>query len=112
MIEGNLFANIPDSLPDEIFENLIGQSNFKLERILSSGQATPQGMWYDQEWDEWVILLSGSAELLFEGEDKVRNMRPGDFVNIPAHKRHRVEKTDGARVTVWLALHYEPKEHG
>ena len=77
-----------------------------MERIVSSGQATPPGQWRDQETHEWVILLKGRAGLMFEGEEEVRTLHPGDFVVIPAHRKHRVEWTDAGQTTLWLALHY------
>lgn len=107
MLKHNLFADIPASFREEIFENIIEHKHFKLERILSSGQTTPPGEWYDQPKAEWVILLKGSAQLRFEGEGEVIKLQPGDFIHIPAHKRHRVERTDEHEKTVWLALHYE-----
>lgn len=82
---------------------------FKLERIVSAGHSTPEGEWYDQDRDEWVILLTGSAGLSFEGEDGIRAMKPGDYVLIPAHTRHRVEWTDRHEKTVWLVLHIDCK---
>jgi cupin 2 domain-containing protein len=85
---------------------LIETDRFKLERIISAGQATPPGEWYDQDDNEWVILLSGSAGLLFEDDEEVCVMRPGDYVHITAHRRHRVEWTDANQKTIWLALHY------
>ena len=102
----NLFAGIPENIPQEIIEILLKARGFHLERIISAGQATPEGEWYDQETHEWVVLLSGSAGLLLAGETQVRVLRPGDYLLIPAHCRHRVEWTDQARRTVWLALHY------
>ncbi|HRI67016.1 MAG TPA: cupin domain-containing protein [Polyangium sp.] len=101
----NLFANLPASMPDELFETLLQTPHFKLERIVSTGQATPPGQWYDQERAEWVILLQGSAGLRIEGEE-IQALSPGDHVLIPAHVRHRVEWTDPARPTVWLGLHF------
>jgi cupin 2 domain-containing protein len=103
----NIFSEIPESRNDEIYETLLRSEHFKLARIISSGQATPPGKWYDQDTNEWVILLSGSAGLLFEGEKEVCLMNPGDYIHIPAHKRHRVEWTDPEQKTVWVALHYE-----
>ena len=90
----NLFAGIPENIPEEIIEILLKTPGFHLERIVSAGQATPEGEWYDQETHEWVVLLSGSAGLLLEGETQVRVLRPGDYLLIPAHCRHRVEWTD------------------
>jgi cupin 2 domain-containing protein len=104
----NLFDGIPAEIPAEIFEVLLDAKNFRLERIVSGGQATPPGEWYDQESHEWVVLLTGAAGLRFEAEPGLRVLRPGDFLLIPAHCRHRVEWTDPARATVWLALHYQP----
>jgi cupin 2 domain-containing protein len=85
-----------------LFENLPGA---RIERIVSTGQASPPGFWYDQEQAEWVLLLSGSAGLLIEGEDAPRVLGPGDYVEIPARKKHRVEWTDPKEPTVWLAVH-------
>ncbi len=102
----NLFSNIPEFFSEEIFETLIENKNFKLERILSSGQSTPPGKWFDQESDEWVVLLKGKAALRFETEEKIIEMNVGDHILIPAHKKHRVEWTDDKQATVWLALRY------
>jgi cupin 2 domain-containing protein len=104
MKAANLFADIPAVIVDEIFEPLVETPSLKLERIVSAGQATPRETWYDQERDEWVILLSGSAGLLFEGEAEPLVLSPGDYVLLRAHHRHRVEWTEDR--TVWLALHY------
>ena len=103
----NLFAGIPEKIPAEVIEILLKAPSFHLERIISAGQATPPGQWYDQETHEWVVLLSGAAGLLFEGEAQVLVLRPGDYLLIPAHCRHRVEWTDPERRTVWLALQYQ-----
>jgi cupin 2 domain-containing protein len=106
MTPSNLFSNVSDSITEEIFQTLLKTGHFKLERIISAGQATPPGEWYDQDVNEWVILLSGSAGLRFEDDEKVCVMNPGDYVHIPAHSRHRVEWTDANPKTVWLALRY------
>jgi cupin 2 domain-containing protein len=102
----NIFSEISESTIDEIFETMLRRDHFKLERIISSGHATPPGEWYDQEMDEWIILLSGRAGLIFDHETEVLVMQPGDYIHIPRHKRHRVEWTDPEQKTVWLALHY------
>ena len=107
---GNIFAKLPQSLSEEVFQEIIHGETFRLERIISFGQATPAGQWYDQEQHEWVVLLSGAAGLRFEGEEGLRVLSPGDFMNIPAHTRHRVEWTDEKQNTVWLALHYSKSE--
>ena len=90
----------------ETFEELLRGGDFKLERIVSTGQTTPDGQWYDQETGEWVLLISGAARLRFEDDTEPIEMRPGDYVDVPAHARHRVEWTDPDQETVWLALHY------
>lgn len=102
---GNLFAGLPATLASEQFEGLLHTESCRLERIVSSGQATPAGEWYDQGWDEWVVLLQGRATLRFAGEDAARLLNPGDYVFIPAHCRHRVEHTSEKPPAVWLALH-------
>jgi cupin 2 domain-containing protein len=107
MVIENIFSGFPETgMKEEISEALLDARAFRLERILSAGQRTPPGEWYDQNTNEWVIVLSGEAGLLFEGEAEAYVMRPGDFVHIPAHQRHRVEWTDPDQKTVWLALHY------
>ena len=104
----NLFSSIPESRAEEILETLLQGQGFTLERIVSTGQATPSGEWYDQDREEWVILLRGSAGLRFEEDPEIQVMRPGDYVHITAHCRHRVEWTDRQQPTLWLALHYQP----
>jgi cupin 2 domain-containing protein len=100
----NIFSPPADSAK-EIIESLLETRSFKLERIISTGQATPRGEWYDQERDEWVVLLSGAAGLLFEGEAEALVLKPGDYIFIPARRKHRVEWTLPGTPTVWLALH-------
>jgi cupin 2 domain-containing protein len=102
----NIFSKVPYFMQDEVCETLLMSTDFKLERIVSSGQATPPGKWFDESTNEWVILLCGSAGLRFANEEEGCVMYPGDYVHIPAHKRHRVEWTDPEQKTVWLALHY------
>jgi cupin 2 domain-containing protein len=102
----NLFSDIPDDLPDELLETVVDADSVRIERIVSHGHASPEDFWYDEEQHEWVVVLKGAARLRFEGNDEVVKMGPGDFVNIPAHKRHRVEWTLPDTPTVWLAVHY------
>ena len=102
----NIFSDIPPHLPEEFVEEILDRSALRIERILSRGHASPEGFWYDQEHNEWVILLSGSACLSFEGEEDVIVLKPGDHIDIPAHVRHRVEWTSPEQDTVWLAVHY------
>jgi cupin 2 domain-containing protein len=101
----NIFQNIPDIQEDEIFETILQNKNLKLERIISSGQITPHGKWYDQDFDEWVILLSGKAVLSFESPKDKITLLPGDYIFIESHKKHRIEYTDIKQKTLWLALH-------
>jgi len=103
---GNIFSKIPESIPEELIEKIIETPNCTIERIISKGHSTPHGYWYDQEKDEWVILLKGNAGLLFEGTDKLLVLKPGDYIHIPAHKKHRVEWTDPDQETIWIAIHY------
>ena len=102
----NLFSDLAASRDAEQFTDLLAATGLRLERIVSLGQATPPGEWLDQERAEWVVLLRGAARLLFEGASDVRDLRPGDYVTIPAHCRHRVEWTAPDEPTIWLALHY------
>jgi cupin 2 domain-containing protein len=101
----NLFKQIPADLPEEFFESIIKSRSFKLKRIISKGHATPAGEWYDQQDNEWVLLLQGSAGLRLEGKETT-TMKPGDYILLPAGLKHRVEWTDSTTETIWLALHF------
>ena len=103
---GNLLASLPRRLDAEQIVTLVANENLRIERIVSTGQASPPGFWYDQPWAEWVLVLAGAAGLVFEGEAEPRVLRPGDYLLIPAHRRHRVAWTDTEQPTVWLAVHY------
>jgi cupin 2 domain-containing protein len=105
-VAGNLFAKIPAQLTQEEITTLVSSPALRIERIVSRGQASPPGFWYDQPQDEWVIVLAGCAELAFDDGATMR-MAAGDYVHIPAHRRHRVAWTDPAQATVWLAVHYD-----
>jgi cupin 2 domain-containing protein len=104
---GKLFEALTERRAEEEFSTLIEAPGLRLERIVSTGQATAAGKWYDQPRPEWVVLLTGSAGLLIAGEAEPRRLVPGDWLLIPAGVRHRVEWTDADRPTVWLALHYD-----
>jgi cupin 2 domain-containing protein len=106
MIEaGNLHDGIPAQHAGEHITELLASPNVRIERIVSRGHAGAPGEWYDQDCAEWVMLASGSAGLLFEGEYQPRRLRAGDYVHIPAHRRHRVVWTDAREPTIWLAVH-------
>lgn len=102
---GSLFRDLPSASEDaERFEDLLTRPGARIERIVSSGQSTPPGVWLDQAWDEWVLLVRGRAGLSLEGEPPV-TLGPGDHLLIPAHRRHRVDWTETP--TVWLAVHLQ-----
>jgi len=103
---GNLFSNLPDQFDKELFETIISSDNLKIERIVSEGHRSPEDYWFDQDTNEWVMVLKGSAGLRFENDQKIVKMMPGDYINIPAHCKHRVEWTDPEVETIWLAVHY------
>ncbi|HRA80096.1 MAG TPA: cupin domain-containing protein [Thauera sp.] len=99
---GNLFSPLPPPSPEEHFDTLFAGGRCRVERIVSHAHASPPGFWYEQAGDEWVVLLQGGAELsLADGERLC--LKPGDWVELPAGCRHRVEET--AVGTVWLAVH-------
>ena len=106
----NLFENLPDICRAEIFETILDNSVLKIERIISEVQATPLTQWYDQDWDEWVALLQGNACIMFEEDATSFVLKPGDYLYIPAHKKHRVEWTDRNEKTIWLAIHIKKRE--
>lgn len=105
LTHGNLLAGLPGRLAEEHVERLVGGANFHIERIVSTGQASLPGFWYDQPGDEFVVLLAGAARLRFEDGDRSLELKPGDWVEIPAHARHRVDWTQADPPTVWLAVH-------
>lgn len=105
MADGNIFSDIPTSGATEQFIELLSRAHVRIERIVSHGHASPPGFWYDQDGPEWVLVLDGAASFRFEGESAPRELRRGDYLAIPAHARHRVEWTDPAQATVWLAVH-------
>ena len=102
----NIFSDIPESFHDELFEDIISTENFRIKRIISSRHTTPKDKWYDQDKNEWIMVLKGNAELLFEEGNQIIKMKEGDYINIPAHLKHRVEKTDDKQETVWLTVFY------
>jgi cupin 2 domain-containing protein len=106
MNAGNIFANVPAKLPDELLEDLLKTPLVRIERIVSRGHSSPEGFWYGEDRSEWVIVLKGRARLRFDGRADAIEMGAGDYINIPAHTRHRVEWTDPAADTIWLAVHY------
>jgi cupin 2 domain-containing protein len=103
---GNLFADVPRKLADEQVLELLATPNVRIERIVSTGQASPPDSWYDQDWAEWVVLLAGSAGILIEGEAAPLRLEPGSYLHVGAHVRHRIAWTDPALPTIWLAIHY------
>ncbi len=104
----NLLSDLPPRSAAEITDTLLTAGGARLERIVSWGQASPEGFWYDQAEAEWVMVLTGRARLHIDGEDGERVLGPGDAVFLPAHCRHRVTWTDPGRPTVWLALFMSP----
>ena len=104
---GNLKRDLPARpLPDEVYEFLVDRPDLRIERIVSTGQMTPEGQWYDQETVEWVLVVAGAARLRIEGEGSDRELGEGDWILLPAHCRHRVTWTRAEPPTVWLAIHF------
>ena len=106
ILSSNLFTDLPGRLPDELVATLLETAGVRIERIVSNGHASPEDFWYDQEQHEWVMVLRGAARLRMKDEEQPIEMKPGDFVNIPAHTKHRVECTDPDEPTIWLAVYY------
>jgi len=103
--DGNLLAGIDPSAPSEVFEALLSLPGVKIERIVSTGQSSPPGFWYDQGWAEWVLVVAGGAAVQFEDEAEARSLARGDYLYIAPNRRHRVTWTDPDLPTVWLAVH-------
>ena len=104
---GNIFAEVRPNGADEEITLLAARPGASVERIVSTGQASPPGFWCDQGWTEWVMVLAGEAGVLVEGEAAPRTLRPGDWLELPAHVRHRVDWTLADPPTVWLAVHWK-----
>jgi cupin 2 domain-containing protein len=103
----SIFANLPwSSATDEQFSALLKRPGLRIERIVSTGQCSPPGFWYDQTDGEWVLLIEGKAHLRFADEAAARHLKAGDFIDIAPHRRHRVEWTTPEQPTIWLAIHY------
>ncbi len=100
----NFFDDLPPHLPTEIVQTLIECADVRIERIVSHGHASAPDFWYDQPLHEWVILLQGAARLEFA--ERMVEMKPGDCINIPAYRKHRVDWTTPDKPTVWLAVWY------
>ena len=103
----NIFDDIPHNMSKEVVQTLLQAADMRIERIVSHGHASPEGFWYDQDQHEWVVVLKGAARLRFDDDEQPVEMKPGDFVKIQAHKKHRVEWTTPDEPTIWLAVFYE-----
>jgi cupin 2 domain-containing protein len=104
MSVSSLFQQIPQFAADEQFKTLLNRDSVRIERIVSHGHASPADFWYDQSEGEWIVLVQGAARLTIAGESF--ELRPGDYVDLPPHTRHRVEWTTPDEPTVWLAVFY------
>jgi cupin 2 domain-containing protein len=103
-VVANLLRDLPDARQAEIVEQLLSSPGTRIERIVSLGQASSPGFWYDQEEAEWVLLVAGAARLRFIDEAEDRLLESGDYLYIATHRRHRVDWTDPAQPTIWLAV--------
>lgn len=105
MSSNNLYSAIPDVVPEELFEDIQTGSSVRIERIISDGHSTAADSWYDQEEHEWVSVLKGEGVIEYESGNQVV-LREGDYINIPAHVKHRVKSTSATEKTIWLAVFY------
>ncbi|CAK2003885.1 MULTISPECIES: cupin domain-containing protein [Vibrio] len=101
----NIYADIPSSLPNEMFNALISNENIRIERILSHGHSSPEEGWYNQDENEWVMVLEGQGVIEFE-DGRVVTLSKGDYINIAAREKHKVIGTVENVVTIWLAVFY------
>lgn len=108
---GNLRVGLPSgALPSESFDTLLEQKNLRIERIVSTGQITPEGEWSDSEEAEFVLLVAGEAKIRIEGEGEERSLGQGDYIVLPPHCRHRVTYTRASPPTVWLAVYFTAQD--
>ncbi len=101
----NIFDAIPNDLESEIFEKIVSSDNISIERIISKGHASPETGWYDQDRNEWVMVLRGEAIIVFE-DGLSTTLKSGDYLHIESHQKHKVTWTDPSIETIWLAIHY------
>lgn len=106
MKQQNIFSIIPENIPREIIETIISSKHLRVERIISKGHSSPQNFWYDQNENEWVLLLEGKAMIKFE-DDSIVTLHKGDYILISAHQKHRVEWTDPEHQTIWLTIFFK-----
>jgi len=105
----NLLSDVGHPNSDEQITELVSAPGIRIERIVSTGQSSLPGFWYDQSWAEWVALLQGEAELMIDGEASARCLRAGDHVLLPSGLRHRVERTSVSPPAIWLAVYFDAK---
>lgn len=101
----NIYNDVPSSVPNEIFNDLIANDSVRIERILSHGHSSPEEGWYDQDENEWVMVIEGQGVIEFE-DGRVVTLSKGDYINIAAREKHKVVGTDKDTVTIWLAVFY------
>jgi cupin 2 domain-containing protein len=101
----SMLDGIPDNIPEEIFETIVSGENIKIERIISKGHSSEKDFWYNQELNEFVLVIKGAASLKLESKEEII-LKPGDYYNIKAHEKHRLDWTDKDTETIWLAVHY------
>ena len=100
----NLYQDIPVKLVDEMLETLHEDMDVRIERIVSRGHSSPSGFWYEQNEDEWVLLLKGNAVLEFAG-GRTAALGEGDSILIQAGEKHRVAATSSEPACVWLCVY-------
>ncbi len=106
MNTGNLYQNLPAKMPEEIVDTLVRSDRVRIERIVSHAHQSAPGFWYDQEQHEWVVLIQGEAWISFADAAAPVHLTAGDYLQIPAHARHRVDATSSTQATIWLAVFY------
>jgi cupin 2 domain-containing protein len=102
----NIFSGVPRQITQEITDVIVSSPTARIERIVSKGHSSSRDYWYDQEQNEWVIVIKGKARLEFYGEIQLLELNEGDYINIPSHNKHRVDWTDPESETIWLAVFY------
>jgi len=105
----NIFSDLPRNIAEEVFEELVATESCRIERIISQGQRSSPDFWYDQEMNEWVLVLAGRARVQFQEDNAMLDLNEGDYLLIPAHCKHRVEWTDPNQDTIWLAVFFAPE---
>jgi cupin 2 domain-containing protein len=100
----NIFTDPGIEDTKELFEVIATLDDARIERIITQKPYSSPGQWYNQEQDEWVVLLRGNATIEIRDQGLIE-LRSGDYIMLPAHCQHRITRTSADPACIWLAVH-------